>query len=572
MLQSLRVGNLALVEDLSLPLGPGLTMLTGETGAGKSLVAGALSLLTGVKADRGLIREGEELAWVEGVFDLSDRPQTIMRLGTQGVRLGPDGVLVLRRELRREGRGRVIINGLVSSLALLDQIGNDLLSIQSQDQQRQLSKASFAQEFLDDVLELGDDLARLNEARQHWQQLAEELRRRRQEEDFARQQLEMWQYQYRELAGMGLDRTEEDQLAEQLAFARNARSLLEASGVALANLVEGDVNARMLLGAAETSLGAVAANSQRISAVLAQIQEAEASISEAATDLARFLDSAEVDPEQLDEMEERKAQYEDLRRKYDRDVPGLMELQENLGERIARQQVAAADIVDLETAVAGARQNLGAAAAELRAKRIDGAASVAARACEVIRPLALPEISLTFELEPRLASADGISVAGQDCVVNATGADEIRLRARTNRGEQAGEVAQIASGGEKSRIFLGLSVLAGRATEQPLLLFDEIDAGLGMDNAIPVAGMLAELATAGQVLCITHLATVAARGQAHLKAAKGIVGERTVLTVGQLSGEERLSEIARLLGGENADITDAAGSRLAYAKQLLAKG
>ncbi len=572
MLQSLRVGNLALVEDLSLPLGPGLTMLTGETGAGKSLVAGALSLLTGVKADRGLIREGEELAWVEGVFDLSDRPQTIMRLGTQGVRLGPDGVLVLRRELRREGRGRVIINGLVSSLALLDQIGNDLLSIQSQDQQRQLSKASFAQEFLDDVLELGDDLARLNEARQHWQQLAEELRRRRQEEDFARQQLEMWQYQYRELAGMGLDRTEEDQLAEQLAFARNARSLLEASGVALANLVEGDVNARMLLGAAETSLGAVAANSQRISAVLAQIQEAEASISEAATDLARFLDSAEVDPEQLDEMEERKAQYEDLRRKYDRDVPGLMELQENLGERIARQQVAAADIVDLETAVAGARQNLGAAAAELRAKRIDGAASVAARACEVIRPLALPEISLAFELEPRLASADGISVAGQDCVVNATGADEIRLRARTNRGEQAGEVAQIASGGEKSRIFLGLSVLAGRATEQPLLLFDEIDAGLGMDNAIPVAGMLAELATAGQVLCITHLATVAARGQAHLKAAKGIVGERTVLTVGQLSGEERLSEIARLLGGENADITDAAGSRLAYAKQLLAKG
>jgi DNA repair protein RecN (Recombination protein N) len=574
MLHELRVGHLALVEDLNLSLEPGLTMLTGETGAGKSLIAGALSLLTGVKVDRGIIREGEDLAWVEGVFDLGGRTETVAWLNTLGVRLGGDGILVLRRELRREGRGRVLINGLVSSLALLEQIGGALLAIQSQDQQRLLSRPSFAQEFLDNVLELGPELVELRSARELSQQLETELNRRRQEEDFARQQLEMWQYQHRELTGMGLDLAEEPQLAEQLSFARNARSLLEGAGKALAHLTEGQANARQLLGAAEGALAPVAANSQKIAAILGEIEDAEALVSEAAKDLERFLDGAEVDPARLDEMEERKAQYEDLRRKYDRDVAGLIELQEILGERISRQREAAADIEELTTAAANARQKVGAVAADLRAKRIAGAPRVAARACEVIRPLALPEISLEFAVEPRFVPENGIEVDGRSCRVTGTGADDIRLRARTNRGEKGGEVGQIASGGEKSRIYLGLSVLAGHQGEQPLLLFDEIDAGLGMDNAIPVAGLLAELAAGGQVLCITHLATVAARGTAHLKAAKAVVDERTVLTVGPLTGDERLAEIARLLGGEGAEGATAetgSGSRVAYAKQLLAR-
>ena len=571
MLHELRVGHLALVEDLNLTLDPGLTMLTGETGAGKSLIAGALSLLTGVKADRGLIREGEEMAWVEGVFDLTDRPLTLTWLGTLGVRLSADGILVLRRELRREGRGRVMINGLISSLALLEQIGGALLAIQSQDQQRLLSRPSFAQEFLDEVLELAPDVARLGEAREEFRKLEAELARRRQEEDFARQQLEMWQYQHRELTGMGLDLAEEPQLAEQLSFARNARALLDGAGKALAHLTEGQANARQLIGAAEGALAPVASKSPKIADVLGEIEDAEAMISEAAKDLERFLDGAEVDPSRLDEMEERKAQYEDLRRKYDRDVAGLIELQVVLGERISRQQVAAADIEELTAAVDAAGAAVGEAAAVLRAKRTQGAPRVAARACELIRPLALPEISLEFTVEPRLVAGDGVEVDGHQCQVTAAGADEIRLLARTNRGEKGGEVGHIASGGEKSRIYLGLSVLAGHQAEQPLLLFDEIDAGLGMDNAIPVAGLLAELAERGQVLCITHLATVAARGTAHLKAFKAVINERTVLTVGPLADEDRLAEIARLLGGEAAEAEGASGSRVAYAKQLLAR-
>ncbi|MCB1182028.1 hypothetical protein KDM41_01235 [bacterium] len=572
MLQQLRVGNLALVEELDLTLDTGLTMLTGETGAGKSLVAGALALLTGARAEREQIRAGEELAWVEGVFDLGARPETAAWLAGVGVRLGGDDVLVLRRELRREGRGRVLINGLVSSLALLEQVGGRLLAIQSQDQQRLLARPQFALDFLDARLGLEAERARLAAARDAWRECRDELARRRREEEFARQQFEMWEYQHRELDEMDLDPVEEADLAEKLAFARNARGLLEAAARGLDDLDAGEVNARLLLGRAEAALAAVADASGKVAALCELVREAEAAAAEAARGLERFLDTADLDPARVDEMEERKARYEELRRKYGRDVPGLVALHENLGERIARQREADGDIAALEAAVAAARDELAAAAAELRWKRREGAPAVAARAAELIRPLALPELELEFQVTPRAGGVDAVAVDGVPAEIGAHGADEVRLLARTNRGEGAGEVAQIASGGEKSRIFLGLSVLGRGQGEAPLMLYDEIDAGLGMDNAIPVASLLEELAGGGQVVCITHLATVAARGRHHLAARKAVVDGRTVLSVVPLGDDERLVEIARLLGGDAATAGGAADERRAYARQLLARG
>lgn len=569
MLRELRVGNLALVEDLNLNLGPGLTMLTGETGAGKSLIAGALSLLTGVRADRGLIRAGEDLAWVEGLFDLAERPVLAAYLAQVGVRLAADAILVLRRELRREGRGRVLINGLTSSLALLEDIGPRLLAIQSQDQQRLLSKPSFAMEFLDRALGLEAEVRRVRDARAVWLERVAELKQRRQEAEFARQQLEMWEYQHRELAGMGLAMAEEEELAEQLAFGRNARSMLAAADKARNDLTEGAPTVQELLGGAESALAAVSHQSARLAEVLTLIQNAGEAVAEASQGLERFLSGAVVDPAQLDEMEARKAQYEDMRRKYGCDVAGLLALQESLAVRIERQKSADQSIDSLTEAVAAAQEDVAVAALDLRRKRLAGAPDVASEAMAVLRPLALPEIEVQFVVAPRPGGQDGVPVGEHLSQVTTTGADTVQLLVRTNRGEASGPVGMIASGGEKSRIFLGLSVLAGYGAEQPLLLFDEIDAGLGMDNAIPVAELLVRLATAGQVLCITHLATVAARGQAHLKAGKSVSGERTILKVKPLADDERLAEIERLLGGRETDTAGAVGSRLAYARQLL---
>ncbi len=570
MLRELRVAHLALVDELVLPLDAGLTMLTGETGAGKSLIAGALSLLGGGKADPKLIREGEDLAWVEGVFDLGENEAALVACAALGVRVGADGVLVLRRELRREGRGRVLINGLVSSQALLEDVGGRLVAIQSQDQQRQLSRPAFAREFLDTALGLDVELAAMREALAAHQAAAAALAQRQREEEFARRQTEIWAYQYRELSEMRLHEGEIEQLDEDLAVGRNARGLLEAAARALEALGDGQPSARELLGVAEGALAPLESTSGRLGAVVRMIRDAEALAAEAASDLQHFLDGLEVDPAKLDEWEERRAQYQTLCRKYQHDVAGLIALRDELAEQLERQRGAVGDLQALEDALAAAGCAAAEAALALRRRRLDGAAGIARRAAELIRPLALPDLELKFVVEPDLEAGGPVDLEGRRCRLTGHGADVVRMEVRTNRGEAPGDVAKIASGGERSRIFLGLSVVGDRAAERPLLLFDEIDAGLGMDNARPVAALLARLAAGRQVMCITHLATVAVAGDRHWVVRKATRGKRTVLGVVEVAAEERVDEVARLLGGA-AEKKDAAETRVAYARELLAR-
>ncbi|MBK8166223.1 MAG: hypothetical protein IPK64_09690 [bacterium] len=568
MLRELRIAHLALVDEATLPLERGLTMLTGETGAGKSLVAGALSLLAGGKAEPKLIREGEELAWVEGVFDLSENEAALGACGGLGVRVGGDGILVLRRELRREGRGRVLINGLVSSQALLEDIGGRLVAIQSQDQQRQLSRPAFAREFLDAALGLESELAAMREAVAEHQAAAAALAERQRESDLARRQQEMWEFQHRELVAMRLREGETDKLDEDLAVGRNARGLLEAASRALQDLSEGQPAAGELLGSAEKVLAPLEHTSARLGAALRLVRDAEAAVGEAAADLRRFVDGLEVDPARLDEWEERRAQYQALGRKYQRDVPGLIALRDELAQQLARQRNADQDVRGLEEALRAAATRAAEAALALRKARRDGATAVARRACELVRPLALPDLEMRFEIEPDLYASGPVELDGQRCRVTGHGADQVRLRVRTNRGEAPGEIGAIASGGERSRIWLGLSVLADRQAERPLLLFDEIDAGLGMDNARPVASLLAQLAESRQVVCITHLATVAVQGVRHWVVRKAARGRRTVLAVAEVTGEERVQEVARLLGGSVGSAGSPAAQD-AYARELL---
>ena len=572
MLRELRVGNLALVDDLVLSLDHGLTMLTGETGAGKSLIAGALSLLAGGKSDRQLIRQGEDLAFVEGLFDLAEEKSLREYMASLGIRMASDGILVLRRELKREGRSRVLINGLVSSLSLLEQIGQQLLSIQSQDQQRLLSLAAFPGDFLDVCLDNGAERDQVAQALENYRTLRDQYEERLQEEQFASQQLDMWRYQHQELSEAGLAPGEEETLGEKLALGRNSRSLLEAAGEARESLTEGQVNARQILGSVESVLDPLAGESSHLRSILEMIRDAGASVSEAAGDLERFLDGVDVDPSQLDEIEARKSLYEELRRKYDRTVEGLVELRDSLNERIARQKDATSDLQQLAASRDSARRELTDAAEVLRANRQQGAPKVAARAVETIRPLALAELELEFHIEPDLDNAGTAPVDGELCRITTKGADRVRLLARTNKGESYGEVGRIASGGEKSRIFLGLSVLQRTGVKQPLQLFDEIDAGLGMDNAVPVAELLGRLAADSQVICITHLPTVAARGDHHLKVQKVQTAGRTVLQVVPIPGEARIEEIARLLGGHKSGAKGGVDKQVAYAKQLLGHG
>ncbi len=571
MLRQLRVANLALVDDLVIEFDFGLTMLTGETGAGKSLIAGALNLLAGGKGDRRLIREGEDLAIVEGVFDLADRPRDLAAFADAGLRIGSDGLLVMRRELKREGRGRVLINGLISSLSIFERLGPRLLSIQSQDQQRILARASFAGLFLDRALPLAADLEHMSVLVTRFKEIQKDISDRSAEQLFADQQLEMWEFQWRELHDAGLSLEEDASLRDQLSFGRNLRSLQEGTASGLLDLCDGDGNARLLLARTLKSLEPLADGSERLENILNLIRDAENLVTEAGMDLQRFSDTVNIEPKELDQLESRQHLYSQLQRKFSRGVEGLLDLQETLHQRISRQRNAVSDIEDLRNELETVRQQMSLAAESLRKQRRSGAPALAQKAEELIRPLALPELGLEFRLEPDTSDDGDIVLDGQKCRVTERGADRIVLVARTNRGEAWNSVAEVASGGEKSRIFLGLSVLESEQGLSPLQLFDEIDAGLGMDNAVPVARLLHRLSRRGQVLCITHLPTVAALGESHLRVHKAVSQGRTTVSVEPLKGTRRVDELARLLGGDSGT-GENRDAQVAYARQLLAEG
>jgi DNA repair protein RecN (Recombination protein N) len=571
MLLELRVANLALAADVVLPFGTGLTVLTGETGAGKSLIAGALALLCGGPSDKGLGRSGEEGAVVEGLFDLTGCEDVLTDLRRLGVAPSTDGVLVLRREIRREGRSRVLINGSISSLSLLERIGPRLLAVQSQDQQRELSDPGFVRRLLDRHLDLGELVKQVSQRLAEFRTREEELTARRSEAEFAREQLDLWRYQFEELDRAQLAVDEEERLAEQLSLIRHASALREGAAAALQAISANEPSAHALLSEATAAVEALADKSKRLADVAEDLALATEMTTSAASALHRFLDGFEMDPRQLGELEERTALYAELRRKYRRDVEDLLELRDELRVRLERQQDAGSDLTERERRCEVAREQLAAAVQQLHTRRVEGATGFARAARRAVQRLALPdlelEIAVTVEPDPQ----GPITLAGERCQVARHGADRVQLRVRTNPGERMGDVGAIASGGERSRIHLGLTALVRDRRDPPLLLFDEIDAGLGMDSAAPVARLLRELAGSGQVVCITHLPTMAVFGSQHLKVDKAVTAGRTSLKVRSVVGPARIEEVARLLGGEGYAGGDGA-AQLSYAQELLATG
>lgn len=570
MLISLRIRQLGLVDELAMDVPPGLTVLTGETGAGKSMIAGAIALLTGEPVPKDLVRGGEDLAWVEGLFDLGGHDLLRADLARAGVEPGEDDLLLLRREIRREGRNRVLINGRLSSLPLLQEIGPRLLSVQSQDQQRELRRPAFVRDLLDELAGAADARAETATAHTAWTKAQEALAVRRREAEAHREQIEMWTYQRDELRAAALDPEEEPGLDEALALKRHAVELRENAAAALEALSGGEGDLRSALGRALRALTRIEGKSARLDEGLSLLREAEAAAGEAESAVERFLDAAELDPGDLDALEERKALYAEIRRKYRRDVPDLLNYLGLLEERIARQESTAGDLAELEARRDEAADRLLAAAAALRRVRHEGAGGVSRLAEDLIRPLALPDLELSFSIAARRDADAALILDGEPCDVRRDGADEVDLLVRTNRGERAGRVSEIASGGETSRIHLGLTALRGDAVDPPLQLFDEIDAGLGMDKARPVAALLRRLAAGGQVVCITHLAPMAVHGETHWRARKEVVDGRTLLRVESLAGNARVDEVARLLGeGADEPTPDDGDARRLYARDLL---
>ena len=560
MLLELRIENLLLIESAELRPGAYLTAITGETGAGKTVLAHALDLLLGGKARSGIVRPGAREAYVEGVFELPegllDEPG-LAELREQVSELdgGVPPELVLARRVSAEGRTRAFVQGRSATAADLQALGGRLVAFFGQHEHRKLTLASAQLDLLDGfggraVLELRTRLGTAHARTRALQRELDDLRGRAGTRD---RDLDLLAFEIEEIEA--LDPSEEDKeglLAERARLRALDGLLAAAAGGAEAIAPEsGEGGAAALLAEAERVAQPVAGVDAELDALSERLAALRLEAEDLGGELRRYADSLEGEPGRLQEVEERLELYERLERKHGGSVRAVLEHAERC--RAERDRLARAEVETerVEAALAEEGAERDGLAAELGDARRKAAPRLAKRVCEELAALAMEGASFEVQVEPR----------GE---IGPSGADQVEFLLGPNPGVPAAPIREAASGGELSRVMLALMTVAG-ADESRTLVFDEVDAGVGGQTARAVGERLRVLAEARQVLCITHLPQIASLAGTHFRIEKSAAGSTALTTVEPLEGEGVVEELVRMLGADAGD-----GAARKHAEELLA--
>ncbi len=546
MLRELRIENLLLIERAELRLGEGLNAITGETGAGKTVLAHSLDLLMGGKARPQIVRPGAEEAWVEGVFDLPDGlfAEAEMAEIAERVPAGA-GEVVLGRRVSASGRTSAFLAGRSASASDLKLLGGKLLAFYGQHEHRKLTISSAQTEVLDGFagakhLEARD---RYREAHRECVRLAAELEDLRERDGSRERDLDLYRYELSEIEAVAPEPTEEGELSVERERLRHAEGLREAAAGAHAGAIgeeEDGGGAAAALAQAESLLQGVAGVDSGLDGIAARLSALAVELGDVAAELRGYLEGIEADPERLAAVEERLDEIDRLRRKHGGSVESVLAHADRCRAEIVRLEGAEERGAEAEAALAEAgrrREELGERLSKGRAK---AAGPLATRVAEELERLAMPGATLEVVLDPH---PDGFGACGRETV---------ELRVAPNPGIEPAPLRDAASGGELSRVMLALTGL-GEGAGAGTLVFDEIDAGIGGNTARVVGERLRALGEGRQVVCITHLPQVASLAATHFHLEKDIAGERAVATVRRLEGEGVVEEIRRMLGGERSD-------------------
>ncbi len=557
MLKSLSIRDFAILDAVDLVFEPGFTAITGETGAGKSIVTGALKLLLGAKAKSDSIRRGADKLRVEAVFDLPPDPE--LRAVLQRLELDAEEELTLEREVTAAGKSRSRVNGTLVALGDLEAVGRRLVDLHGQHEQQGLLDAAHHGAYLDGYAGLGDEAAAFG--RRYAEARAADQDLRRVEEDAARlrEQSEFLRFQFQELDKAGLQAGEEERLESALKMLAGLEKIT-AGRAACLDALEGPAGALGALGRLERELPALLRHLEptALAGEAEPVAEANAALS-GLRDALRRLDVPEAaEPERLDALNARLALLQRLRSKYKTDLDGLIALHDRRAEEIARMENAGVETAALrdqrETALAAARS----AAAALSEKRRQAAQRFDAAVTARLGQLGMEGSRLETRVQA-LSPEQGF------LGLQANGMDAVEFYLAANPGEPSKPLRQSASGGEISRVMLAVKGALAHSDPRPVLVFDELDTGIGGSTALRVGEALAELAAHHQLLVITHLHQVAAQAERHYCVEKHLQGGRTVTRMFPLREKERAAELARMMGGESSE------AALRHARELLKK-
>jgi len=557
VLDELRITGLGVIDDATLPLSEGLTVITGETGAGKTMVVAGLGLLFGGRADAGRVRPGEKKAIVEGRLRVRATDSRLrQRVTDAGADLEGDELL-LSRTITAEGRSRAHVGGRSAPVGLLADIGTQVLSIHGQSDQMRLLQPSEQRGALDRYA--GPDHDKLatsfRETFERWREVADELARRRSDARERAREADVLNLGLSEIDRVDPQLGEEEELAEEARRLEHAEALRLAATeahTALAGDDSGDAaDATSLVGSAFRALTGQADTDPVLGELGNRLDAAVVTISDVAAELTGYLESLDADPNRLAEIFERRSELRGLTRKYAEDVPGVLAWAEN-----ARERLASLDVSDEAMAAMEAdRDRLAAEAAELAsrltASRLGAADRFADAVTAELAGLAMPHARVVASVVPRPSGRGGfdLTVDGALCGVTADGADEVELQLCAHPGAPATALQKGASGGELSRVMLAIEAVFAGAGGPPTLVFDEVDAGVGGEAAVEIGRRLSRLAANHQVLVVTHLPQVAAFADLHLVVSKDTGGAVTVSGVHRVEDGQRARELARMLAG-----------------------
>ena len=550
MLTELRIRNFAIIESLTLPLGPGFNVLTGETGAGKSIIVGALGLLLGERGTADVVRTGSDRATVEGVFDTGLRPEILESLDQRGIE-ADDSLVVLKREVTAAGRTRAWVNGTTVTATALAEIGRALIDLHGQHEAQSLLDGESQRAVLDAFAGARDDAAAVKGCHERLAAVRREIADLAARRAEAERRADYLRHVAREIDEAKLKEGEDESLENEGRRLENAEEIRESAAALTAMLEDEESGVLPRLSQAARVLQQL----QRLDPTLSRMQEGFDAGFYAAESLARELAdysaSVDLDPARLVEVRGRRDVLYRLTKKYGPSIADVIAAGRDARRELDLLDTAALDLRGLQTRERESSDALKAAATKLTARRRDAAGRLTKAVDDVLPELGMADGHFFVEL-----------VALGDIAAN--GAEDVEFRVALNVGHDMRPLARVASGGELSRVMLALKTILARLDRVPTLVFDEVDAGIGGKVGQQVGEMLRKVAVSHQVFAITHLPQIAARAHRHILVTKGERAGVTAADVSLLSDAERVPEIARMLGGDE----DSAKSR-AHAREML---
>jgi len=569
MITYLKVRNLAIVEEFAIEPGPGLNVLTGETGAGKSLLIDSLELLRGARGSTEMIRAGSDKMSAEAVFHLPLRVgEQLQALGIEPESAGDGVELIVKRELAAGGRGRVLINGSPLSVRELAAAMDAVLEIHGQNDSQQRVAGQTFRELLDEYGSHGAPLDAVRATHHAWKATADQLTEMTGAQRDRALRLDLLRYQVDEIAAARLDPAEEEMLRAERSILANAREMIEASAGAFALIEDDETSATSQLARAMHLLGPLARDVADIRQVADDLQEILYRLQDAGRLLGGLSESVRLDPARLEEVEDRLVTIERLKKKYGGSVEAVL-------EHLSRIQDEYERLSDYEANVDKLQRAEEARFGEYRraAEKLSGARSKAAQSFEraiqaELNDLAMERTTVRVAVGTAADRDSRLEVGGERVAFGPEGFDRIEILVAPNRGEEPKAMQRIASGGELSRIQLAIAAALFKASPRAAsatLVFDEIDAGIGGRVAEVVGRKLQELAAKNQVICVTHLPQIASYGTTHFYVWKEDTAAHTRARIRRLEDDDaRVAELARMLGGERVS-----SSATLHARELL---